>query len=232
MVCVIRKSRFLGITFKTRKFHFLDRLITNPSRRRCNEKIKIIKRSELKKQKCLNEEGLRILNLNTKIKQKFPVVKKNNDALNILFMNLSGYFTEDTDSQERVLMEPPLGLIAILSYLNREYKEKINGKIVKSRLDFDGYPEMVKMIKDFEPDIIGISVMTFYKDFVHRAINYIREHGIETPIFLGGPYPTGDYKQVLQDQNLDIMCRHLLRGYGQPCQQSSVFVFGGTLDVQ
>ena len=61
-------------------------------------------------------------------------------------MNLSGYFTEDTDSQERVLMEPPLGLIAILSYLNREYKEKINGKIVKSRFDFDGYPEMVKMI--------------------------------------------------------------------------------------
>ena len=167
-------------------------------------KLARIKRSELKKQKCLNEEGLRILNLNTKIKQKFPVVKKNNDALNILFMNLSGYFTEDTDSQERVLMEPPLGLISILSYLNREYKEKINGKIVKSRLDFDGYPEMVKMIKDFEPDIIGISVMTFYKDFVHRAINYIREHGIETPIFLGGPYPTGDYKQVLQDQNLDI----------------------------
>ena len=62
---------------------------------------------------------------------------------------------------------------------------------------------VLNIVREFKPDIIGISVMTFYKDFVHRAINYIREHGIETPIFLGGPYPTGDYKQVLQDQNLE-----------------------------
>ena len=101
-------------------------------------------------------------------------------------------------------MEPPLGLIALLSYLNRQYKEKINGKIVKSRLDFDSYSEMTKIIKDFKPDIIGIGVMTFYKDFVHRATNFIRNSGITTPIFLGGPYPTGDYKNVLQDKNIDL----------------------------
>ena len=101
-------------------------------------------------------------------------------------------------------MEPPLGLIALLSYLNREYKEKIHGKIVKSRMNFDGYDEMIKTIKDFNPDIIGISVMTFYKNFVHRSLKYIREKGIKTPIFLGGPYPTGDYESVLQDENVDI----------------------------
>ncbi len=48
-------------------------------------------------------------------------------------------------------MEPPLGLIALLSYLNREYKEKINGKIVKSRMNFDGYDEMIKTIKVISP---------------------------------------------------------------------------------
>ena len=167
-------------------------------------KLARIKKSELKQQKCMDEEKVKIPHLNTKIIEKFPPIKKNKNALKILFMNLSGYFSAETDSQERVLMEPPLGLIALLSYLNREYKEKINGKIVKSRLDFDGYPQMLKVIKDFKPDIIGISVMTFYKDFVHRAINTIREDGIETPIFLGGPYPTGDYKNVLQDKNIDI----------------------------
>ena len=119
-------------------------------------------------------------------------------------MNLSGYFSEDSDSQERVLMEPPLGLIALLSYLNRKFKEKINGKIVKSRLDFDSYSEMTKLIQDFKPDIIGIGVMTFYKGFVHRATKFIRDSGIKTPIFLGGPYPTGDYKNVLLDNNVDL----------------------------
>ena len=46
--------------------------------------------------------------------------------------------------------------------------------------------------------------MTFYKNFVHRSLKYIREKGIKTPIFLGGPYPTGDYESVLQDENVDI----------------------------
>ena len=167
-------------------------------------KLANISRSELKEKKCLDEEKLMIPSINSKIKKKFPTIKKNKNALKILFMNLSGYFSEDSDSQERVLMEPPLGLIALLSYLNREYKERINGRIVKSRMDFDGYPEMIQMIKNFQPDIIGISVMTFYKNFVHRALNYIRKQGVKTPIFMGGPYPTGDYENVLQDENVDL----------------------------
>ena len=101
-------------------------------------------------------------------------------------------------------MEPPLGLIALQSYLDNKFKEKLQGKIVKSRLDFDSYPEMIQLINNFKPDIIGISVMTFYKDFVHRAIKYIRKQNINIPIFIGGPYPSGDYENVLQDENIDL----------------------------
>ena len=167
-------------------------------------KLARINKSELQKRDFLDEKKLRAPNLNTKIRQKFPTIKKNKNALRILLMNLSGYFSEDSDSQERVLMEPPLGLIALLSYLNRKFKEKINGKIVKSCLDFDSYSEMTKLIQDFKPDIIGIGVMTFYKGFLHRATKFIRDSGIKTPIFLGGPYPTGDYKNVLKDKNIDL----------------------------
>ena len=99
---------------------------------------------------------------------------------------MSGYFSEKGDSQERALMEPPLGLIALLSYLNREFKSKVDGKILKSRLDFDSLEEMKKKIDEFKPDIIGISVMTFYKDFVHRAMD-LKKNGIKTPIFLEDP---------------------------------------------
>ena len=167
-------------------------------------KLAKIKRSDLKKQECIDERKLKVPNLNMKIEKKFSKIKKNHDALRILLINLSGYFSENPDSQERVLMEPPLGLIALLSYLNREYNEKIYGKIVKSRLDFNSYSEITKIINDFKPDIIGISVMTFYKKFVHRVVDFIREQGIETPIFLGGPYPTGDYENALKNENIDI----------------------------
>ena len=166
-------------------------------------KLARIKRSELTTQTFLDEKKLIVPNLNSNIQKKFKPIKKNKDAFKILWMNLSGYYSSGADSQERKLMEPPLGLIALQSYLDREFKEKIDGRIVKSGLDFDSNEEMNKLIKDFKPDIIGISVMTFYKDFVHGSIKSIRDNDISTPIFLGGPYPTGDYENVLKDQNIN-----------------------------
>jgi len=167
-------------------------------------RIARIKKSELGEIKCVDENSIKVPEINKKFIKKFPKINKKENALKILLINMSGYFSDDTDSQERVLMEPPLGLLALLSYLNREYKENIDGKILKSRLDFDSYDELVKRINNFKPNIIGISVMTFYKKFVHRAIKHLRDEGIKTPIFLGGPYPTGDYKEVLKDDNIDI----------------------------
>ena len=46
--------------------------------------------------------------------------------------------------------------------------------------------------------------MTFYRDFCHRLISFLREKGIKTPLFVGGPYPTGDFENVLKDRNIDL----------------------------
>ncbi len=163
-----------------------------------------IKRSEIKIENCLDEKKLIVPELNKKIYEKFPKKKVEKGAFKILFMNVSGYFSSESDSQERVLMEPPLGLIALQSYLDREFKGKIEGRILKSRLDFDSYDEAVKVVNDFNPDVIGISTMTFYRDFCHRLISFLREKGIKTPLFVGGPYPTGDFENVLKDRNIDL----------------------------
>ncbi len=167
-------------------------------------RIARIKKSEIGDIKCVDENTLKVPEINSKFIKQFPKKEKSKNALKILLINMSGYFSDDTDSQERVLMEPPLGLLALLSYLNREYKDNINGKILKSRLDFDSYDELVNKINNFKPDIIGISVMTFYKNFVHRAVKHLRDNGIKTPLFMGGPYPTGAYEDVLKDDNIDI----------------------------
>lgn len=167
-------------------------------------KIAGIKKEELQNVEPLDEKKIIVEDIDKKFKKQFVSYKKDENAIKILLINMSGYFSEKGDSQERALMEPPLGLIALLSYLNREFKSKVDGKILKSRLDFDSLEEMKKKIDEFKPDIIGISVMTFYKDFVHRAMDYLRKNGIKTPIFFGGPYPTGDYKEVLKDKNIDI----------------------------
>ena len=167
-------------------------------------KIARIKKTELGEIKFIDEKDIKVIDIKNKFIQKFPKIKKKKNALKILFINMSGYYSQGKDSQERVLMEPPLGLLALLTYLNREYKENIDGKILKSGLDFDSDEELISKIREFKPDIVGISVMTFYKEFVHRTIKKLRDNKVKTPIFLGGPYPTGAYQDVLKDNNIDL----------------------------
>ena len=166
-------------------------------------KIARIKEDELKI-KCLDEKEIAIPNLQQKIRKKFPKKKENSDALRLLLINISSYFTKDRSVSEYDVLEPPLGLIALLSYANHIFGEKIKGRIIKSRVDFDSYEELNKKIDDFDPDIIGVSTMTFHMDFFHKAIKKIREHGFKKMIIVGGPHPTTSSQEVLEDKNIDL----------------------------
>ena len=166
-------------------------------------KIAGIKESELKI-KCLDEKEIAISNLQKKIIKKFPNKKNAKNALKLLLINISTHFTKDRGISEYDVLEPPLGLIALLSYANHILGEKINGQIIKSRVDFDSYEELNKKIDDFDPDLIGVSTMTFHKNFFHKAIKNIREHGYKKTIVVGGPHPTTSYQEVLRDNNIDL----------------------------
>ena len=168
-------------------------------------KIAGIKENELKIN-CLNENQVVIENLDKNIKNTFTAgaIKKSDKALKILLINISTHFTSDKDASEYDVLEPPLGLIALQSYLNREFKEKVRGKIIKSSVDFNNYEELNNIIEKFNPDLIGVSAMTFHKDFFHSAIKNIRSHGFDKMIITGGPHPTTSYKEVLKDNNIDL----------------------------
>ena len=168
-------------------------------------KIVGIKENELKID-CLKENHIEIKDMNEKIKKTFKSaeVLKNDNAFKVLLINISTHFTKDRDVSEYDVLEPPLGLIALLSYLNKELKEKVRGKIIKSRVDFDSYDELNDIIKKFNPDLIGVSAMTFHKDFFHNSIKKIRDTGYNKMIVTGGPHPTTSYEEVLKDKNIDI----------------------------
>ena len=116
-------------------------------------KIARIKADELEV-KCLPEESISVPNLETKIRKIFPEKKESSEAVRLLLINISTHFTSDKDIGEYDVLEPPLGLIALLSYLNREIEEKIEGKIIKSRVDFDSYEELTIVIDEFDPDML------------------------------------------------------------------------------
>jgi radical SAM superfamily enzyme YgiQ (UPF0313 family) len=163
-----------------------------------------ISKDQLGVDSCLPEKSYFAPGLNRKIRKQFPAQKPGKDALSILLLDLSLFFSEERKILYDVV-EPPLGLMYIMSYLKQQKRDKINGKIAKSRIDFNSYWELKKLLDEFKPDVIGIRTLTIFKKFFHEAIEMIREWGIDVPIITGGPYATSDYLEILQDPNVDLV---------------------------
>lgn len=163
-----------------------------------------IEREELAETNCLDEEKIAIPGFNQQLKNHFVPDVPSPDALNVLLLDLSQNFSEDRDRLDD-LVEPPFGLICLLTNLKHRFGKRVKGKIAKSLIDFNNYRELKILLKQFQPDIIGIRTLTFYKDFFHKTITLMRQWGTDVPVIAGGPYATSSYSLILQDKNIDIV---------------------------
>jgi amino acid adenylation domain-containing protein len=162
-----------------------------------------IKEDELDTRGCLDEESIRVVNLNEKTKQHFQLTEPGKDALNVLFLDLSQHFSMDNQAHYDPI-EPPLGLMYVMTYLKRRFGSKINGKIAKPVVDFNSYDRLNTLLKEFKPAVIGIRSLSYYQDFFHKTAALIRQWGIDVPIIAGGPYATSDYHTMLKDRNVNL----------------------------
>jgi radical SAM superfamily enzyme YgiQ (UPF0313 family) len=168
-------------------------------------KLAKIERLELSTTEALNEDQVKIPDLKTKLQILFPKPKEpRSDALRLLLLDLSSYFVNEGDNREYNVLEPPLGLLALKTYIDKIFEDKVNGKILKSFIDFNSQKELFKIVEEFKPHLIGIRAMTFYSGFFHETIKYLRDNGIKYPIIVGGPYPTASYVDIIKDRNIDL----------------------------
>jgi amino acid adenylation domain-containing protein len=163
-----------------------------------------ITREELGVDRCLDEARIAAPGLTRKLTEYFPVKTPDKNALRVLLLDLSQSFSQDMQYLEN-LLEPPLGLMYLLTYLNRELGGRVMGKIAKSLMDFDNYDQLRGLLLDFKPDVIGIRTLSFYRNFFHKTAALIRQWGFEAPIIAGGPHATSDYNRVLKDRNIDLV---------------------------
>jgi radical SAM superfamily enzyme YgiQ (UPF0313 family) len=208
----LSKERLLHVLTYQRKVFTEDEIVQKynsylPSDIKCfNDILEFagIKKDELEHEDCLDEDHIFIPQLNERMKCIFPQHKMNKDAFRILLLDLSQFFSGGRKIRYDVV-EPPYGLMCLLTYLKRELGTSIQGRIAKSRIDFDSYMELFALIVEFKPDLIGIRTLTFYKDFFYEAAARIREFGINVPIIAGGPHATCDYKEILQEGHVDLV---------------------------
>ena len=159
---------------------------------------------ELGKEACLHEGAVAIPDFNRQLRAHFPAHQPDNEALQLLLLDLSQHFSADSDIVYTVV-EPPLGLMSLLTYVNRQLGGRVNGRIAKARIDFDNYDELKALVEECRPDIVGIRTLSFYKDFFHKTVTMIRQWGFSGLVITGGPYATSDFRAILQDRNVDLV---------------------------
>jgi amino acid adenylation domain-containing protein len=130
---------------------------------------------------------------------------KQDEPLRVLLIDVSNFFSGHGDSMLYGQVIEPLGLMYLLTYLKREFGDRVIGKIAKARVDMDSYDDLRRVVEEFDPDIIGIRALSFYKEFFHEAVAYIRNMGVNVPIVSGGPYATSDYEYILQDPEVNLV---------------------------
>jgi amino acid adenylation domain-containing protein len=163
-----------------------------------------IEKEELAISSCRAKDYMFVPDLNARLKKLFPEKQPDKNALRLLILDLTTFFSDEHDVFYDMI-EPPLGPMAVFTYLNQKFGSKINGKIAKSRLDFDNYAGLKDLLDEFKPEVIGIRALTYYKEFFHKTAAMIRGWGIRVPVIAGGPYATSDYATILQDPNVDLV---------------------------
>jgi len=157
---------------------------------------------ELNPGDCPDESVYSVPRLNRKIREHFTGDKPDPGALKVLLLDISQYFSGERNVLYDVY-EPPLGLMYVMSYLKQQKGNGINGKIAKSRIDFDSYEELKRLLDEFQPDIIGVRSLSLFKDFFHRTVTNIRGWGFTGPVIAGGPHATSDYRSIFDDETID-----------------------------
>ncbi|MDD4111509.1 MAG: amino acid adenylation domain-containing protein [Herbinix sp.] len=162
-----------------------------------------IGRKELGDASFIQENYGKVERFREKLSVVFPKHEAKADALRILFLDLSSEFNNETD-KVCVMKEPPLGQMYLLTYLNDKFKDHITGRIAKAGIDFNNYKELKSIMKEFNPNMIGVRSLSLYRDFFHRTIAFIKQWNINVPIIAGGPYATSEYEEVIKDKNVNI----------------------------
>ena len=100
-------------------------------------------------------------------------------------------------------MIAPIGLVYVATYLKKKLGDQVEVKIIDGAIL--GYEESLAQVKEYQPDILGIS---FYTATTFDAYNFLKDAKEFNPGVLtiaGGPHVTPMYEEALTKAPTDIV---------------------------
>ena len=92
----------------------------------------------------------------------------------------------------------PLGLAYLHSYLEKHSEHEVETHFLNNVDSDTCFNKIKEEIETFQPDVVGISIMTFSRTSSYRMIEYLNENHPHIKIVLGGMHPTVMWKNMLK----------------------------------
>jgi radical SAM superfamily enzyme YgiQ (UPF0313 family) len=95
-----------------------------------------------------------------------------------------------------------MGILTLASYYREKGPHEVG--IFDGRAHAATIPQLVEQVVAFHPDVVGISIFSMERLEGHEAAREIKRALPGVPIIMGGPYPTTEYREVLQNPSVDF----------------------------
>jgi len=97
---------------------------------------------------------------------------------------------------------PPLGILSLAAYFREKGGYDVD--IFDGRAAGVTIPELVDRVKSSQPDVVGISLFAMERLEGHEAAHEIKKALPGVTIIMGGPYPTTEIQETLQNPSVDF----------------------------
>ncbi len=101
----------------------------------------------------------------------------------------------------------PIGLMYLVGYLRKVRPGQDEIRVHDGRSELTSDQKVGELIRDFQPDIVGITAFTMEAEAAHRYAALAKENTPDCVTIVGGPYGTSDSATALEDSNLDFTSR-------------------------
>ncbi|MCP3969805.1 MAG: radical SAM protein [Rhodobacteraceae bacterium] len=165
-----------------------------------------IAENELPSTECVAESAVAVPDLHAKMTRHFkPLYPLRDQGMKVLLIDATRHYADRDEGALEGFLHPPIGLMYLATHLHRALPGRVQCKVIKSYADFDSHDELLKIVEEYDPALIGFRSMTYYRDFLHELTAHLRGNGVTAPIIVGGAHPTTACERVLEDQSIDLV---------------------------
>jgi radical SAM superfamily enzyme YgiQ (UPF0313 family) len=116
--------------------------------------------------------------------------------ITILFIKPYGYAPNQA-------IDVPLGILHLSGYLKKQMGDRVDISLIDLRIIDDKKQALLKKLRDFKPQIIGISTLAFEHQFLTDNVEWIKNHAPQALMVIGGPYASSNYSSILVENHID-----------------------------